>query len=172
MKHITSFLILLIFGCLACDPSSPAPTTIQISGITARNIFGVPSQVDADDWKIESDWPDFIIEKFDFADTLNYTTENDSPLVSDIMAYPNPCNSQVALRITNTKSTIMKYIIVDSDIKLYQQASVRLHSSNSSIILGIPSSTFASGKLYRLYYAFYDKNKNIYAKGYGDLQIQ
>lgn len=168
-----TLILLLGFLIQACnrDKEPNNPETITISDITYRDINSIPGSIDPDDWTTETTWPTFITSKILFTDTLNYTWNNDSATFSNMAAYPNPCTNIFNLAVEATKPCIMKFIIVDGSASIQSQRTVRLQSGFNAMSLDVSAPNFLSNNLYRIYYAFLDKNKTIYLKGHGDIKI-
>ena len=171
MKIARLFIFCLSFLEWSCQSQSDTPETIAISGITQRNQFGnLVGTADNDDWTTESSWPTLVSSQFNFSDTLNYAVNNEIGTINTIFAYPNPATTQFMFGISSSKPTIMKYILVDNQLNVLLQGTFRLKSSNFIVAIDFSDPKLVTGKTYRLYYAFYDKNKAIYAKGHGDIE--
>lgn len=171
MKIARLLIFCLSFLEWSCQSQSDAPETITISGITQRNQFGSPiGTADNDDWTTESSWPTLVSSQFNFSDTLNYAVNNEVGTINLISAYPNPATSQFIFIVSSSKPTIMKCILVDKQVNVLRKGTFRLESPNFAAAFDFTDPQIIAGKTYRLYYAFYDKNKAIYAKGHGDIE--
>jgi hypothetical protein len=169
----TLFLVLIItlsllIGC-SKDNSEPASKdTITISGITARNDIGAPTgTIDETDWTYDSYFPSVVNTLLNFTDTLNYS--NALSGANEITAFPNPSDNNFAFHCTSTNETVIKYIIVDESLNVYAKRTMNI-SPGSHVQLILTEHPFQQNTYYRMYYAFYDKNKNVYYKGHGDLK--
>lgn len=166
---------LSLFSCfflliVSCGSKKNAQPSIAISGITTRSIDGSNvGNLDADDWTNESNWPDFIQDKFNFTDSFNYYFTSHTSTFSTLICFPNPCSSNCYLNIESLNQTIMKYILVDETTLVYQSGTIKLLPGLNYIQLYLPDSQYPRNKLYRLYYAMYDQDKTIYYKGHGDI---
>ena len=170
-KYILIALIIAgsIIGCSKANLDKLSGL-ITISGITARDANGtLIGTADTTDWTTEVDIPAAIVSKLNFSDTLDYSS-NDSTGTITITAYPNPYDSIMALHCQSSGKVVMKYVIVDDSLKTYSKNTLRLASGTNIFMLNLSDSTIKSGKLYRMYYAFLGNNKNVFAKGHGDIQ--
>lgn len=171
MKKYLPFFICPILFFLSCDPKKNAQDSIAITGITARSTDGSNvGNIDADDWTNDSSWPDFIQEKFNFTDSFDYYFESQKSTFPSLICFPNPCSTNCYFSIESSNQTIMKYILVDETSLVYQQGTVKLSASHNMFQFLLPDSQYPRNKYYRLYYAMYDQNKNIYYKGHGDIK--
>ncbi|GBL35752.1 hypothetical protein EMGBS15_13470 [Filimonas sp.] len=164
---INSFWVMTLL--LSCGPKKNKTDTLTISGITYRDVSAVPGSQDLDDWTSDAVWPDFISSKFNFVDTIDYSTGGDTSTLT-LLGYPNPANTAITLNCQSSNATILKYIVVDQSVTVYSKDTYQIYPGYNSIQLSLSNTMYPANRLYRVYYAFYDKNKHCYFKGHGDIK--
>jgi hypothetical protein len=170
MKPTFTFFLIISLFLISCpkDKTDAPDDRITITGITLRDEVGFPlGEEDSTDWINDAVFPDAVTVLLNFADTLDYSST--VTCMPSIMAFPNPVDNLFCIHAGISGPAIMKFIIVDENLRVYARNSVLLHSANQVYSISTDS-LLSANKYYRMYYAFYDKTKTAYYKGHGDLK--
>ncbi len=152
----------ILFGC-----SKDSDEIISIKGITERdNIGNILGNEDITDWSSDTEFPDRIVDFLNFHGALDYSISEVASL--EIYGYPNPFESNIYFRVSCSKKTVCRFVIVDESLKIYFVHGLLLNVGSSAINLS--ASYFPRNKNLRIYYTFYDSSETIYYKGHGDIR--
>lgn len=173
---ITAFVssALLLTSCKKDAPilqnTKPREALINISGYTAYDIQGnLTGPIDTADWLKNVEIPDSVNSLFTkVTDEENYTGVSDIFTLKTILAYPNPFKNAVNLRIEVSDVAVVKLMIVDSDLRVKFATTKKLIPGENTLAFWLGDVT--SQSLHRIYYQFYNNNKQLLYKGFGDIK--
>jgi len=154
-------MLLLIFSCNNEDAVEPVDDII-FTGITERDETGAKITNDSTDWQLIENWQAKEEALFEEAfstvcDTAGYGYS--------ILAYPNPCQDMITLRITKPTDSRVSFRIVDKDFNV-----VFSRDTTDAISIFLNTGAFnLAGDTARIYYKFIKQDCEL--KGHGDVAI-
>ncbi len=175
VNHLLAISVIVLLLCFtACHKKEdPAPTPlINVNNITETSTDGKVTGIrDTADWSVNSLPSETERALFNFSDTMKYDDIIDGYALSIDPAYPNPSGKPVFV-VNATSSVVFKYVLVDEFMKRKASDVAALNKGKSYTQFNFDQLTsLETGKNYRLYYAFYNKNKQVQYFGFGDIKF-
>jgi hypothetical protein len=176
MKQLLAILCIPFVLCSCSDDNKESDTApditskITITGYTRTDDFGTTlGDTDSTDWVTSETWPEPVASLMGSqADTMSYEDVGNNPGASNFTAYPNPARAQVMVKFTLSDVAMVKFILVDDALTVIRSAAGRYTAGTKTIGFTLPAN-LPGNRLYRMYYAVYNKSKNIMHKGHGDI---
>lgn len=170
---VFAFVLVFAFSCKKDDAikqTVPDVPKISINGITAYdNLGNLTGPIDTLDWLTNDEIPTDVEALLSgVKDQLNYTGVSDLFKVNNIQVYPNPFKEYFYLRIEVSDVAVLKLVVVDEYLNAQASVVTKLAAGENALQIALPNAKPKS--LYRMYYQFYNNNKKVNGKGFGDIQ--
>jgi hypothetical protein len=157
-------IFLLIVTQLSCEKENNNEPQIKFEGITERDIYGYPyGNIDSTDWQIGENWQDLEKQLFQDFNSYNYKDSNDANF--EIIAYPNPFEVSIYLRLTKKNTTRFDFRVVTQEFNIIISKDSII---NNEIYINISDFLNPRDTILRIYYRFIEENNFGYL-GHGDL---
>jgi hypothetical protein len=163
---IPSLLLLFLVFTISCKKD------INIIGFTMTDALGnIMSVEDPGDWTFDDSWKQKETDIFDNIPSEDLSGSSMGS-ITIYPGFPNPCVNQFSFHINSSTKCEMRIAIVDKDRDKLVAETVEVKSGGNMYYFTLPSESFKSGTLYRVYYVFDAEGHLMFKKGHGDIMIQ
>jgi hypothetical protein len=172
MKNIYLTLILIFLACSFFVCKKAVDTVIVIQGFRTTdfngNFLGQVGPADHD-WTSMTNLSPAEMALFNFDGPSLDNTVVTTP--QNLMAYPNPANTQQIYYLSVPDSAVVKIVIVDANLKIAKKTAFKIKGPSPFDFNFSDRTQFPDHTSWRVYYSFSAKNNPNFMMGYGDIRI-